>query len=227
MSAQSTASRASSGRCAACNRRTEAWVCSGCSFSSDYYSAKFGADRRSVTATTVGKRGMYSRPTNGHIEVDISPLTRSEREKLRAEFEREHPDCRIGKENYEDFIASHKWKTVYRPVYNHIHKESDPRRWCDDCLAYCRHRQGCELIEIEGTYVGGYQDDGLRRTDPRFNRLKDPTSRWQAIHYRQHARAVRRRWIAFVASWTSIGIDVFTRAISAASPTAIQIRGAA
>jgi hypothetical protein len=99
----------------------------------------------------------------------------------------------------------------------------DPRRWCDDCIAYRRHRQGCTLIEIDGLYVGGYPDDGTRPAF-KFAELQKPKASWRPVHRRQHARAVRKRWDAFIASWTHIGLDVFARAVSSASPVALPVK---
>lgn len=241
MTSQCVASRSSRGRCASCNQQAVAWICDACAFGSMYYRTKFTADARPTTPTMVGRRNLYPKPSCVDEYADLgSPPPISDEERLariRERMESSDPVTQAGAmallkrfrneaqeyASFAKFVDSNGTKRDYKLfAHTNLVHPSDPRRWCYECIAYRRHRRGCALIDTEGPYIGGYPDDGLR-SPIKFARLKMPSDRWSAVNWRQHTRAMQRRWDAFIASWASIGLDVFTRAISSASPVAIPV----
>lgn len=234
MTSPTTAIRARGRRCAACNQPAAAWICETCSFSSDYYSARFYADVRSSSPTTISRHGKCPGPSSEYADVPkMQALNTQERldllRKRLANYQgsQEEALCCLREmsanaEKYPALSARVACNTARRrdrealelvpqEYFNHV-APLDPRRWCDECIAARVHRSDCPLTAIDGKYVGGYPSDGLRPVaKPTFTKLRPPAAHWQPVHHRQHARAVRRRWDAFCLAWTKIGLDWFAK----------------
>lgn len=229
--------RASGRRCVACNQSTTAWLCSGCGFSSSFYSARFNDDTKASTVTSVGRRNMYPKPwVDYHSLGTAQPLNPQERTHLMHEWKDANED-QGPEEGWEPGGWESKWRDSDVHAYDrfvlpinannsrnrtdrfgdHLSfvRQEDPRRFCEECIAHRRHREGCPLILLDGLFVGGYVDDGLQRSGrPRFTKLRSPGRHWTRMHHRQHARAVRVRWAALVTLWAKIGLDLLTRSIT-------------
>lgn len=236
MSSTTIATRTRGRRCAACNQRTETWVCDTCAFNSLYYRARFNDDMRPASPTNVGKRGLYPSPAIEYRGIPSLPalngperlaeirhrvearedLTVTQRLTLLQDLKTETKaydklsrgvDANARRRELAPLMPPDHWNYV-RPL--------DPRRWCDDCTGARVHRAGCPLIELDGRYVGGYPDDGTRVQAPkRFAQLTAPGAHWQPSHHRRHARAVARRWRVFCETWTRIGLDYWARVLEA------------
>lgn len=200
-----------------------------------YYHARFNDDTRSASPTTVGRRNLYPGPT----EYRDIPLLPALDEKGRSAAIRQHVETREQLTTVERLAllkklngAAKEYSALARVVDANARRREqesslppehwsrvlplDPRRWCEDCAGRRVHRHGCQLIEFDGPYIGGYPDDGTRTKYPqRFVKLATPGKHWQPTHHRAHARAVHRRWRAFSNVWTSIGIDYLTRVLEA------------
>ena len=245
MPSQTVATRSSGGRCAACNQPATAWLCEACGFGSQYYSARFNDDTRPTSATMVARRNLYPKSTSLDYADLGTPCPLNLAQRIAIVHDRvEAASSQLSKENTR--LLSRELMTQARAYNglatsvdaNRIARERawgpydvlnrvlpvDPRRVCDECIAHRRHRQGCVLIEMEGPYVGGYPDDGTQQRTFKFAELKAPKAHWLPVQHRRHARAVKKRWDAFTASWMHIGLDVFTRAVSAASPVGLPVK---
>lgn len=90
---------------------------------------------------------------------------------------------------------------------------SDPRRWCDDCQCYGVHRPGCDLIAMDGRFVGGYESLSPKPTFVRARSLAAPKPWWDSRTHRMHDRAVRRRWTQFAEQWSAVALLNLTAAL--------------
>ena len=204
-----------------------------CSLSNAYYSARFNDDMRSTSPTMVGRRNLYPSPvTIEYVAVELPPLSTTERlHSARAQVEdHEWPTQAVALSYLKALVAgvggfetiAARVDAVARPhARARVREENlnavrplDPRRWCDECIAARTHRSGCALIAIDGRYVGGYPNDGLTHEGEgrkKFGKLMTASSHWLPSHHRQHERAIRRRWDAFSAMWTKIGLEIIAR----------------
>jgi hypothetical protein len=236
VSTPTIAIRTSGRRCIKCNhRRVSAYLCALCAWESYDYAARFFDNTRSASPTTIGRRNLYPGVLADYRAVPVLPaLTTVER---RDQIRRTAVDLlttiaaydglslrkKLGlmrewlqsAEDYERWTARIDANRLARlsvvpdqDHYNYV-LPLDPRRWCDDCQGARVHRAKCEMIAMEGRFVGGYPDDGLR-VQTSFGKLKTPTSHWQPIHHRHHRRAVARRWAAFTQFWVTLALQAIT-----------------
>jgi len=108
-------------------------------------------------------------------------------------------------------IGFHRVGGIVESEYKPCTTVSDPRRWCDDCQCYGVHRRGCDLIKMDGIFVGGYES--LRPKSsyvPKLPALAAPEPWWSPSLKRQHEKAVRRRWSLFAEQWAKIALHIFT-----------------
>jgi hypothetical protein len=75
------------------------------------------------------------------------------------------------------------------------------RIWCDECTAARFHRPGCSIADLEGRQIGGRSEIRV------FGDLREPQEYWTKHHWKRHKAALRRRWDAFLLSWTRIGLE--------------------
>ena len=250
MTSLTTAIRTQGSRCVHCNQRcVEAWLCSDCSFSSLLNGARFYVDARSASPTSVGRRGMYFRQTDGYPEVAVMPaLTTAERfAKFRGRMRSLEADKGrpLTLEERLDVLENSKEEAeLYSSISQRVNRIDErlrrerchecsntvaplnPHRWCDECQCARVHRAGCKVRAHDGPYVGGYDDDGLQRApQTKFGALKQPNAWWTSANHTQHRRAVRLRWDAFLLQWSKIGLECLTRvALEQRMPHAFKTR---